>query len=126
MREIGNEAAVLVEHLRPHRHREHDVRAVGAAPAPTRAVAAPARREASARPKRGQIAEIGVRNEHDVAAVMALADRIVVLDDGIRIAEGTPAQIRRDPAVIAAYLGSDDEDDAVVHGAGPAEGGQVR
>ncbi len=52
--------------------------------------------------------------EHDVGMVLGISDRVTVLDFGVRIAEGTPAEIRVNPAVRAAYLG---DDEAIAGGA---------
>ena len=44
--------------------------------------------------------------EHDIGVVMGLSDRVVVLNYGRKIADGTPQEVRAAPDVIAAYLGS--------------------
>ena len=66
--------------------------------------------------------------EHDMNFVMSACDHIVVLDFGRQISEGPPDEVRNDPAVIAAYLGQNDDGDGSIAGQGddelPTLGGQ--
>lgn len=61
--------------------------------------------------------------DHDMALVMEICDRLHVLDFGCLIASGPPAEVRCDPAVVTAYLGTQPEP-ARADGTGPAESGE--
>ena len=56
---------------------------------------------------RGELGVSMIMVEHDMALVMDLADRVMVLDFGVPVTTGTPAQVQRDPRVVAAYLGGE-------------------
>ena len=64
--------------------------------------------------------------EHDVPLVMSTCDRIVCIDDGTVIAQGTPEEVRNNPNVVAAYLGTDHDDPVEVTVSAEANLGESR